>query len=826
MKLLSVLTTTVLSSHYRGGSYIFTSNADGTTSIQHTQTWRDGAAGIGSYGMTTCVKAHEGTLARPWPDLITNCRLLDQGRTNCPTPDLKWPYIVGFSSNREMGGMNDYCYGSYVQNMPTPSAAYRIGWSGVAWVDMTDDRGVKKQFNDGKMEVYATIKVPNNNSPVFTHPPLWRIMSGCDGQKMDLKPVDPDGDRVKCRWAKSTAEGGAATYDAAAWPSLSLDEDNCIVTYTGSMDNTHTGVKGVGIMMEDFDANNEIKSSIPVQFLAAVWTPQTVSRGVALPFVYPDWFAETEGDHHDDLGDHHKPSKKEKNKGKNRGRRTTTPSYCSAAPEAEAPTPPDGAVIEQSGGSFEITLKARSSNGYIKSYSFEKPALMTCTNPDSNGSCTCTWTPNRADRQTRDHGFCFLATDSLGLTSERRCVTLRVPPNPSCQPGFVDQGDGTCADINECSASNLNDCHQLATCMNTNGGYTCKCNDGYGGDGRTCADINECSASNLNNCHQNAKCTNINGGFNCACESGYRGDGVTCSEINECNERSHNCHHAAECSNTPGSFTCTCNDGYRGNGVSCNDINECSAGTDNCDTNAKCSNTIGSFTCACHDGYRGDGVTCLDIDECAEEKDNCNEYATCSNTPGSFTCACLSGYRGDGVKCEEIDECAEGIHACDINAECDNTPGAYDCTCNIGWEGNGFSCVDIDECATGAHACHSFGTCTNTAGSYDCTCNDGYMGDGFLCTVPCATFYDTGKDGYLTNTSAFTTGTFAVTNLETFETTPSQDGISNWKMNSSFNNKASFVAVKEKCTLEGFTGNNFGGKKLGKWNGTLFLNFI
>ena len=330
MKLLSVLTTTVLSSHYRGGSYIFTSNADGTTSIQHTQTWRDGAAGIGSYGMTTCVKAHEGTLARPWPDLITNCRLLDQGRTNCPTPDLKWPYIVGFSSNREMGGMNDYCYGSYVQNMPTPSAAYRIGWSGVAWVDMTDDRGVKKQFNDGKMEVYATIKVPNNNSPVFTHPPLWRIMSGCDGQKMDLKPVDPDGDRVKCRWAKSTAEGGAATYDAAAWPSLSLDEDNCIVTYTGSMDNTHTGVKGVGIMMEDFDANNEIKSSIPVQFLAAVWTPQTVSRGVALPFVYPDWFAETDGDHHDDFGDHHKPSKKEQREKSRKKNHNTIILLCSS----------------------------------------------------------------------------------------------------------------------------------------------------------------------------------------------------------------------------------------------------------------------------------------------------------------------------------------------------------------------------------------------------------------------------------------------------------------------------------------------------------------
>ena len=766
MKLLSVLTTTVLSSHYRGGTYIFTSNTDGTTSIKQTQTWRDGAAGTSG----VCRRHHEGTTTSA--TVSTRC---SQG--SCQS--LSWPYVVGFSSNGEMGGSNDYCYGSYDRTMPTPSGPYKMGWSSCCWVGLTADNGYG--IGSGGMEVHATINDPTNNSPVFTHPPLWRIMSGCDGQKIDLSPVDPDGDKIKCRWSKSFSEGGGATYNAAAWPSLSLDEDNCIVHYTGSMDNTHTGVKGVGIMMEDFDSNGEVRSSIPVQFLAAVWTPSTVSRGVALPFVYPDWFAEKS--EHDDHEDHHHGKKKGGKK--NRGRRTVTPNYCGAVPEPVGPTPADGAVIEPvADGSFEIILQARSSSGYIKSFSFEKPALMTCSNPDSEGRCVCTWTPNDSDRQTLDHGFCFLATDSLGLTSERRCVTLRVPPKPSCAAGFEDQGDGNCSDIDECSASNLN------------------------------------------NCNQNAKCTNTNGGFTCTCESGYRGDGVTCAEINECNEGSHNCHHAAECSNTAGSFTCACNDGFRGNGVSCNDINECAAGTDNCDANAKCSNTIGSFTCACNNGYQGDGVTCLDIDECALEVDNCNEFATCTNTDGSFTCACLSGYRGDGVKCDEIDECAEGIHACDINAECDNTPGAYDCTCNIGWEGNGFSCVDIDECATGAHACHSFGTCTNTAGSYDCTCNDGYMGDGFLCTVPCATFYDTAKDGYLTNTSAFTTGTFDVTNLETFATNPSQDGVSNWKLNKSFNNKASFVAVKEKCTLEGFTGNNFGGKKLGKWNGKFFICFI
>ena len=722
MKLLPFLAGTALASHYRGGTYIFASKADGTTSIQQTQTWRDCMAGTSG----CCRKHHEGTTTST--TATTRC---DTG--SCQS--LSWPYIVGFASNGEMGGSNDYCYGSYEQSMPTPSGPYKMGWSSCCWVGLTGDNG-RGVASSGEMQVHATINDPTNNSPVFTHPPLWRIMSGCDGQKIDLSPVDPDGDTVRCRWSNNNSEGGGATYNAAAWPSLSLDEENCIVHYTGSMDTTVTGVKGVAIMMEDRGADGQIRSSIPVQFLAAVWTPSTVSRGVALPFVYPDWFAE-KSEHDDHVDNDHEDHDHGSNKkgGKKRGRRTTTPSYCNAVPVLVKPTPSDADVIEAgNGGSFEITLKAQSSGGSIKSYSFEKPALMTCTNPDSDGQCICSWTPTDADRQTRDHGFCFLATDTLGLTTERRCVTLRV--DPPCLEGTESQG-GTCVDIDEC-------------------------------------------ARGTDNCDgQNGECTNTNGSFSCACKNGYQGDGVTCT-----------------------------------------DENECATGNHNCNANAKCSNTIGSFTCSCHSGYQGDGVSCTDIDECAAGTDNCNDFATCTNTPGSFTCACFSGYRGDGVKkCEEIDECAEGIHTCDINADCDNTPGAYDCTCRIGWEGNGFSCVDIDECATGAHACHSDGTCTNTAGSYDCTCNDGFLGDGFLCTVPCATFYDTAKDGFLTNNTAFTTGTFDVTNLETFSTNPSQDGVSNWKPASSFNKKTSFVAVKPKCTLEGFTGKNFGGSKIGEWQG-------
>ena len=650
MKLLTVLSTTVYSSHYRGGTYIFTSNADGTTSIQQTQTWRDGSAGIAGI----CTKAHEGTLTSS--TVATNCNLITEDGSlsggRCPNFSLNWPYIVGFSSNGEMGASNDYCYGSYTQQMTTPSAGYRIGWSACCWVDLTDDDG-QVMSNAGDMELHATVFDPTNNSPVFTHPPLWRVMSGCDGQSIDLSPKDPDGDTVKCRWAETFEEGGASTYNAVAWPSLSLDGDNCVVTYTGSIDDTKVGLKGVGIMMEDFDTNGKVKSSIPVQFLTAVWTPQSTARGASVlgGSPYPDWFSEKDGEAHHDV-DHHKSSSE--NKGKKRGRRTTTPAYCSAIPILTEPTPEDGSLIEE-GESFEITLTAESEGGSIKSFSYEKPARMACSNPDQNGSVTCTWTPTDSERENTDHGFCFLATDSLGLTSERRCITLRVPEEPACEEGFEESDDG------------------------------------------------------------------------------------------------------------------------------CIDTDECTANTHICHTNANCVNTPGSYNCVCFDGYRGDGI----------------------------------------LECAEIDECQEETHLCHLHATCSNTPGSYDCTCNDGWQGNGFNCFDIDECATNTHDCHELAYCTNTLGSYDCTCNDGYMGDGFLCSVPCATFYDTAHDGFMTNTSAFSTGTFEVSNLDTFETSPSQTN-DNWKPSTGFNNKASFITVQPKCTLEAFSGMNFQSKKLGQWNGKLF----
>ena len=361
--------------------------------------------------------------------------------------------------------------------------------------------------------------------------------------------------------------------------------------------------------------------------------------------------------------------------------------------------------------------------------------------------------------------------------------------------------------------------------------YYCRCDSGwwleYDDPYYLCINKNECLAK-TDNCHEFATCTDTPGSFTCECLDGYRGDGInTCVEINQCAEKTDECDEFATCSNNSlGTYTCECFNGYRGDGFKCKDIDECAEKNHTCDTHATCGNTVGSYDCACNDGWLADdNFNCVNIDECAEQSDNCHEFSACLDTPGSFECDCFDGYRGDGINtCDEIDECAEEADDCHEFATCSNTPlGSYSCECLDGYEGDGFNCSDIDECDTGLHKCHELGFCSNKLGSYECTCNDGYLGDGFLCTVPCATFYDNAIDGFLTNTSAFTTGTFDVSNLETFSTTPSQTDQDNWKPKTGFNNKASFVSVQPKCTLKGYTGFNFQGKKLGEWNGEFFF---
>merc|ERR1712147_361296 len=148
--------------------------------------------------------------------------------------------------------------------------------------------------------------------------------------------------------------------------------------------------KPIGLMMEDFDADGNVRSSIPVQFLAQVWTPNMSTRSIGAAN-YPDWFAEKEHEDH-------------VTKYPGRGRRSL-PSYCSAVPVFVAPTPADGHNIDGTSGSVSFTLAASSRNGPIDSFSYQAPKGMKCSKINSNGQITCNWALSADQLKVTSHSL-------------------------------------------------------------------------------------------------------------------------------------------------------------------------------------------------------------------------------------------------------------------------------------------------------------------------------------------------------------------------------------------------------------------------------------
>ena len=165
-------------------------------------------------------------------------------------------------------------------------------------------------------------------------------------------------------------------------------------------------------MMEDFDANGNVRSSIPVQFLAQVWTPNPNTRSIG-GANYPEWLDANE--------EHEEHVKHEKRP--NRGRRSL-PAYCTAVPTFVAPTPADGQPIDGSSGSVSFTLAAQSPNGPITDFSYQGPSGLTCTKVNSKGQITCNWILSAAQRKIESHSFCYDATDNLGYVTYRQCLAI------------------------------------------------------------------------------------------------------------------------------------------------------------------------------------------------------------------------------------------------------------------------------------------------------------------------------------------------------------------------------------------------------------------
>ncbi|KAL4239882.1 Calcium ion binding [Mactra antiquata] len=97
-----------------------------------------------------------------------------------------------------------------------------------------------------------------------------------------------------------------------------------------------------------------------------------------------------------------------------------------------------------------------------------------------------------------------------------------------------------------------NDPTQTITCQA--GQYVSSFND------QLCVNINECDNSPCD-----MTCVDTDGGFYCECDDGYRlhSDGTTCIDINECAEGSDVCDDVGSCLDQDGSYRCACSDPYQ-----------------------------------------------------------------------------------------------------------------------------------------------------------------------------------------------------------------------------------------------------------------------
>nr|XP_008122217.2 PREDICTED: uncharacterized protein LOC103281800 [Anolis carolinensis] len=106
------------------------------------------------------------------------------------------------------------------------------------------------------------------------------------------------------------------------------------------------------------------------------------------------------------------------------------------------------------------------------------------------------------------------------------------------------------------------------TCVGNRNAANCYCKPGFEGNGVHCVDVDECADGT--SCLPEAECVNIYGSYSCRCPEGFEGDGrVTCIDVDECIKGSHSCNRDAVCLNTLGSYDCMCQSGFVGDGIHC-----------------------------------------------------------------------------------------------------------------------------------------------------------------------------------------------------------------------------------------------------------------
>ncbi|KAL3093349.1 hypothetical protein niasHS_005863 [Heterodera schachtii] len=357
--------------------------------------------------------------------------------------------------------------------------------------------------------------------------------------------------------------------------------------------------------------------------------------------------------------------------------------------------------------------------------------------------------------------------------------------------------DGRCLVINECQDAKLNECSPDAQCIDQAEGYSCRCKPGFadvspqnGRPGTVCRrQQNECGSPSTYavDCDQNAACVDTAGGYECRCHPGYTDISESFSQlpgrkcvvaVNECEDRSKNdCSENAICTDAKESYTCTCNPGFvdasanvgKYPGRICNKpfeklqfdtpTNQCDPNQSNpCPAGQICTqNSAGHYNCQCGEGATFVDGKCQIVAACQVDPE-CDKNANCINVLGSYSCQCKPGFFDvdkvtPGRECKQLsNECADR-HDCSPFAKCVDNKDGFECICNAGYTDvssqfglrPGRKCVNSsNECAERSlNTCDENADCIDTPQGYSCQCFAGYVDvssnahlpPGRVCTV-------------------------------------------------------------------------------------------
>ncbi|KAK7073546.1 hypothetical protein SK128_016753 [Halocaridina rubra] len=201
-----------------------------------------------------------------------------------------------------------------------------------------------------------------------------RLLAGCN-HTIAIPVTDPDNDIVRCRWATGSNECGSV---CNAFPNAILDEEYCTLSYEAIYG---PGIFAVALMIEDFlPGSNSPISSVALQFMVEVFTSNESCSSVP-EFIPP----------------------------------TLPQGTCVAIPPNSTFT---GQLVAYSGspGAQVIEINTISPSG------FNKSGLFPAADPDVF-YVNVSWTPDPS-QYNEVHALCYIAINSLGLSSEQICIQL------------------------------------------------------------------------------------------------------------------------------------------------------------------------------------------------------------------------------------------------------------------------------------------------------------------------------------------------------------------------------------------------------------------